>query len=76
VDQDPDHFSDDYGRGKRRPASVDLGRVLGRWSDVAAQCRLAGLDVRNASPGTALSCFPEREFDDVFHWVIGSRGDV
>jgi hypothetical protein len=76
VEHDSDHFSDDYGQGKRRPASVDLGRVLGRWSDVAEQCRLAGLNVRNASPGTALTCFPRAEFDDVFHWVTGSEVDV
>lgn len=69
VHQDPNHFSNACVRRKKTRARHDLAEVLGRWPVAARECRRVGLDVRNASPGTALDCFPVTEFEAALEWI-------
>ncbi len=69
--QDPDHFLPGYMEGRRRIARPDYDRLLGQWPQVAAECERVGLDVRNASPGSALTLFPMVGFDEALAWVGG-----
>lgn len=71
--QDPDHFLPGYMEGRRRIAKPDYDRLLGQWPQVAAECEHIGLDVRNASPGSALTLFPSIDFPDALDW-IGESG--
>jgi hypothetical protein len=63
------HFSCDYEKGLPRVVEPDLQKVLGHWPDVANECRRIGLDVRNASPGSALTSFPMISFEDALVWI-------
>ncbi len=67
--QDPDHFLPGYMEGRRRIARPDYDRLLGQWPQVAAECERVGLQVRNASPGSALTLFPSIEFHDALDWI-------
>jgi len=71
VDDDPDHFCHEYGRGKRRLARPDLEKILGQWPKVAKECASNAIAVRNASPGSALDCFPTTDFESAIEWVLG-----
>lgn len=73
VNDDPDHFTPDYARGKRRLASPDFEKLLGRWPEVAEACRARGVEVRNASPGSALTCFPKVDFIAGLDWLRGAE---
>ncbi len=66
---DRDHFHPDYYGGRRRNSRPDLNKVLGRWPDVAEASTRAGMDVRNATPGSALDCFDEVDYQDALAWV-------
>jgi hypothetical protein len=70
--QDPDHFLPGYMEGRRRIVKPDYDRLLGQWPQVAAECQRIGLDVRNASPGSALKLFPMMEFADALDWIGGT----
>lgn len=70
---DPDHFTPEYTIGKQRQAHPDMDKILGQWPRVAGACRQLGLDVRNASPGTALTCFETMEFTDALGWIGPTR---
>lgn len=70
VADDPDHFCPEYVQGKRLIASPDVKKVLGQWPAVAQECMRHSVDVRNASPGTALTCFPLIDFVTAIDWVI------
>lgn len=67
--QDPDHFLPAYMAGRRRLAKPDYARLLGQWPQAAVECERLGLQVRNASPGSALTSFPFIEFEDALDWV-------
>ena len=71
VDDDPNHFCPEYVRGKRLRARPDVSRVLGQWPQVADECTRRGIDVRNASVGSALDCFPKTDFASAIEWVRG-----
>jgi hypothetical protein len=66
--QDPDHFLPGYMEGRRRIAKPDYARLLGQWPQVAAECERVGLEVRNASPGSALTLFPMMGFEEALDW--------
>lgn len=70
---DPDHFTAAYSNGKRRRARPDLDRILGRWPEAAAACNSGGIEVRNASPGSSLTCFETMEFEDALAWIGAAR---
>lgn len=70
IGEDPDHFCDEYGRGKRRFAHPDLERILGQWPMLANECAMNTIEVRNASPGSALDCFPTTDFASAVAWVL------
>lgn len=71
LEDDTDHFSAEYGRGRRSRANPDLGRILGQWPEVASECARIGIEVRNASRGSALECFPRTDFASAIDWVLG-----
>lgn len=71
VDDDPDPICPEYGRGKRRLAHPDLEKILGQWPKVANECASNAIEVRNASPGSALDCFPTTDFESAIEWVLG-----
>ncbi len=73
VADDTDHFCPEYVQGKRLIARPDLQKILGQWPQVAKECASLKIDVRNASPGSALDCFPKIEFPHAVEWVIGNR---
>ena len=65
---EPVHIS-----AKRTPffkVGKELKEMVDGWTLVADACRGAGrMDVRIASPGTALRCFQAIEFEDALEWV-------
>jgi hypothetical protein len=69
VDNDANHFRDDYARGRLPLTPVLRARYTGHWPVVAAECKRHGIDVRNASPGTVLTCFDAINFDDGLAWL-------
>jgi hypothetical protein len=80
VDNDANHFREDYARG-RVPLTPQLrARYTGHWPVVAAECTRLGIEVRNASPGTVLTCFDTIGFDDGLAWLSSgaapARGDT
>lgn len=76
VDDDANHFRDDYARG-RVPLSPALrARYRGHWPVVAAECKRCGIEVCNASPGTALTCFDTIGFDDGLDWLSSGASSL
>jgi len=71
LENDVDHFSAEYGRGRRSQANPDLDRILGQWPEVASECARIGMEVRNASSGSALECFRKTDFASAVEWVRG-----
>lgn len=69
VQDDQNHFSPDYIRRHAPRSKPDLAKVLGQWPHVAVECERVGLHVRNASPGSALGCFPNSDFEPGLSWV-------
>lgn len=69
VADDPDHFCAEYVQGKRLRANLDLGKDLGLWPQVAKECASHKMEVRNASPGSALDCFPTTDFAIAIEWA-------
>lgn len=74
VDHDQDHFSPEYMRGKIRMAKPDLDKLIGRWPEVAEQCKRYGMEVRNASPGSALKCFASMQLEIALSWIAKRSG--
>lgn len=68
-DVDINHFRDDYGRGRIALTPELCHRYSDGWRDVAVECRRVGLSVRNASPGTALTCIETTEFEQGLAWL-------
>jgi hypothetical protein len=69
TDGDANHFRDDYARGRVPLTPALRARYTGHWPIVAAECNRCGIDVRNASPGTVLTCFGTIDFDDGLAWL-------
>lgn len=74
VEDDPDHFCAEYVQGHRLRANPDLGKILGQWPQVANECANHEMEVRNASAGSALDCFPNTDFASAIEWVQGDIG--
>jgi hypothetical protein len=77
VDNDANHFRDDYARGRVPLTPALRARYTGHWPVVASECKRLGMDVRNASPGAALTCFHQIELDEGLAWlsaIAHSRG--
>lgn len=66
---DANHFRADYARGRVPLTPALRARYTGHWPIVAAECNRCGIDVRNASPGTVLTCFDTIAFDDGLAWL-------
>jgi hypothetical protein len=76
VDNDVNHFRDDYARG-RAPLTPPLrARYTSSWPVVAAECKRCGIEVRNASPGTMLTCFETIGVDEGLDWLTSSLRPV
>ncbi len=71
VDDDPNHFCAEYAQGKRLRARPDLRKIVGQWPYVASECASHAIEVRNASPGSALECFPTTDFANAIESVRG-----
>jgi hypothetical protein len=69
VDNDANHFREDYARGRVPLTPALRARYTGHWPVVAAECKRHGIEVRNASPGTVLTCFDTIGFDDGLAWL-------
>jgi hypothetical protein len=69
VDRDANHFRDDYARGRVPLTSALRARYTGHWPLVASECARLGVDVRNASPGTALTCFDRIDLVEGLAWL-------
>ncbi len=69
VASDANHFRDDYARGRVPLTPALRARYTGHWPVVAAACARRGIEVRNASPGTMLTCFDTIDFDDGLAWL-------
>ena len=69
VDTDHNHFRDDYARG-RVPITASLRqRYTVGWPLAAAECKRLGLELRNASPGTALTCIDRTGLEEGLEWL-------
>ena len=66
---DPDHFHPDYASPTSRVSSLSAETVLGRWPKVAQACKDRNIQVRLASPGSALTCFETIPFEDTLRWI-------
>ncbi len=69
VWDDPNHFCPEYTRGKRSKAHPDFENTLGQWPQVAKECSNHEMEVRNASSGSALDCFPTTDFWSAIEWI-------
>lgn len=74
--EDANHFRQDYARGRVPLTPALRARYTGHWPSVAAECRRLGVDVRNASPGTVLTCFHTINLDDGLAWLSSGAADV
>lgn len=57
--------------GRWNSPAPEVSRM--QWERVAAGCRSVGLEVQNASPGTALECFPKTDLASALAWARGSQ---
>lgn len=69
TSSDANHFRDDYARGRIPLTPALRARYTGQWPVVASECARLEMDVRNASPGTALTCFDRIELDEGLAWL-------
>ncbi len=69
VTEDYDHFDPNYGTGKRRWALPDLGVIFSGWQKLAHAQSELGIEIINASPGSALEFFPRKSLLE----AIGAR---
>jgi len=69
VGNDANHFRDDYARGRVPLTPALRARYTGHWPIVAAECRRHDIEVRNASPGTVLTCFDTIGLDEGLAWL-------
>jgi hypothetical protein len=69
VGNDANHFRDDYARGRVPLTPALRARYTGHWPVVAAECKRLGIEVRNSSPGTVLTCFDTIGLDDGLGWL-------
>src|SRR5688572_31198007 len=80
VDNVANHFRDDYARGRVPLTPTLRARYTGHWPIVAAECKRHGIEVRNASPGTVLTCFDTIDLDDGIAWLssdaLQPQGDI
>jgi hypothetical protein len=67
--RDPNHFRPDYAVGRAPLTDADRTRYTGGWAPAARECGRLGIEVRNASEGTALSCFPTIDFAGGLRWL-------
>ena len=65
----PNYFDCRYSHGRGKPGDINMNKVLGQWPAVAAECSARGIDVRLASPGSALQCFPQIDFATSIEWI-------
>jgi hypothetical protein len=75
-ENDVNHFRDDYARGRVVLTPELRAHYTSQWPVVAAECRRCGIEVRNASPGTALTCFETVGFDEGLRWLSSSEPQV
>jgi len=69
VSRDHNHFRPDYATG-RVPLTPELRvRYTAGWPAVAAECERLALQVRNASPGTVLTCFETADLTEGLAWI-------
>lgn len=73
VESDPNHFCAEYAQGKRLNIRCDLEKMVGQWQQVASECSRLEVGVRNASVGSALTCFPMCDIPDAIKWVEDNR---
>jgi hypothetical protein len=66
---DVNHFRDDYARGRVPLTVASRARYTAAWPAVASESARCGIDVRNASPGSALSCFENMDFGKALAWL-------
>jgi hypothetical protein len=66
---DVNHFSDTYARGQGRLTAADQRHYTAGWPLAAKECRRLGMEVRNASSGTALSCFETCGLGEGLDWL-------
>jgi hypothetical protein len=69
VSRDENHFRSDYAIGRTPLTPALRTRYTAGWPVVAAECERRGVEVRNASPGTVLDCFPTIEPVAGLAWV-------
>lgn len=65
-----DHFCPEYASGKRLRVNPDLTMITGGWQRVASEAAKCGVQVRNATPDSALDCFPTIDFAAGIDWAI------
>jgi len=69
VNRDANHFRPDYAAGRMPLTPAQRARVTAGWPAVARECERCGLEVRNASPGTVLSCLPTIDPGTGLDWL-------
>lgn len=68
-DTDPNHFSlDYYGKGWREN-KPNVAKAIEGWNKAAQVCGAHGLQVVNATAGSALQCFPYVPFTEAIKWL-------
>jgi hypothetical protein len=69
VNRDANHFRPDYAAGRMPLTPAQRARVTAGWPAVARECERCGLEVRNASPGTVLTCLPTIDPGTGLDWL-------
>ena len=68
-DNDPNHFCPNYYGQGRRENTPNVAKAIEGWRRAGDACPAFGLEVRNASPGSALQCFSHLGLEDALEWL-------
>ena len=73
---DVNHFSDAYARGRKPLTAADQRHYTAGWPLAAKECRRLGMEVRNASSGTALSYFETCGLGEGLDWLAPTGAEA
>ncbi len=73
ADARRNYFCDDYVADGRRMLSPDDETSRRQWDFAARGCQAVGVEVVNASPSSALECFPKMDLANALLWISGQN---
>lgn len=75
ADAQRNYFTSEYVAAGHRMLAFDDETSRRQWDTAALGCRDAGVHVVNASPGSAVDCFPKSNLATALAWLRGDDAD-